>query len=101
MSQYESARPLLTRRLYYENLVSDFQTEVTALLEFTGLTWHDDIAQYAKLAATSNPIMTASYEQVTRELYKSAIGRWKNYQQWLKPFDAILEERLGDFGFEK
>jgi len=99
MHQYESARPELTRRLYYENLVSGFQTEVTSLLDFIGLEWHEDIEHYAALAAKSNPIMTASYEQVTRGLYKTAVGRWRNYQQWLKPFDNILGGRLQDFGF--
>ena len=100
MKQFHSARPDLTSLVRYERLVQDFQQEMTRLLQFIDLSWDDSIADYATLAAKSNPIMTASYEQVTRSLYQSSIDRWKHYKQWLKPFDQYLSESLSLFDYD-
>ncbi len=100
MHKYESARPELVRRLHYENLVTDFRTEITDILNFLELDWDDGIDNYAEIATRANPIMTASYEQVTRKIYRSAVARWKNYQPWLTPFKDTIGKNLGLFNYE-
>jgi len=34
--------------------------------------------------------MTLSYDQVSRPMYDSSIGRWKHYEQHLGPFVAAM-----------
>lgn len=99
MRKHENARPKQVTRIYYENLVKDFRSEVTELLKFIGLEWHQNVEQYVAQAASSDPIMTASYEQVTRKLYETSVSRWKNYQQWLKPFHSTMGSLLKEFGY--
>ncbi|MBS1269489.1 MAG: Beta-barrel assembly-enhancing protease [Gammaproteobacteria bacterium] len=99
MRQYEAACPQRTMRVHYENLVTRFQEEVKRILGKIGLDWHEAIEDYANIAAGSAPIMTASYEQVTRKLYKTSVERWKYYEPWLGPFHNALGEVLGDFDY--
>lgn len=101
MRQFEQSRPAQATRVRYEDLVEDFRSEIGRVLEGMGLTWHEEIENYAALAARSAPIMTASYDQVTRGLYKSAVERWRHYEQWLGPFHETLEPLLGDFGYTR
>lgn len=101
MGQYEAARPGHVTRLHYETLVTDFRSEIRRILDFMDLEWHENIEQYARIAAESGPIMTASYEQVTRALYGSSVERWRNYEKWLEPFHQSLGPMLEDFGYSR
>ncbi len=99
MLQYERAVPDTVIRIQYENLVQDFREEVAGLLQTIGLQWHEAIEDYSDIAAKSSPIMTASYEQVTRGLYRSSVERWKHYREWLAPFEDNLGALLAEFGY--
>jgi len=99
MRAFEAARPEATTRLRYEHLITDFRSEVARILDFMGLDWSEEIESYAAKAAQSAPIMTASYEQVTRKLYHSSVERWRHYEKWLEPFKQPLGEMLGEFGY--
>lgn len=101
MLSYESACLDRVTRVRYEDLVADFQDEVKRVLDAMGLRWHEGIEDYAGIAARSAPIMTASYEQVTRRLYRTSLERWKHYDQWLAPFHDQLEPLLADFGYRR
>lgn len=101
MRNFESACPDRVARVRYEDLVSDFQQEVKRLLETMGLSWHERIEDYADIAARSAPIMTASYEQVTRRVYSNSLERWKRYEKWLEPFHEELGEMLPEFGYQR
>jgi hypothetical protein len=99
MLRFEEARPRQVTRVHYEQLVAAFQDEVRRILDTLGLDWHEDILDYADIAARSAPIMTASYEQVTRRLYSTALARWKHYEAWLGPFHEELGQVLAPFGY--
>lgn len=99
MRAYETAAADSVIRIHYENLIEDFRGEVARLLEAIGLEWSEAIEDYSGIAARSAPIMTASYEQVTRGLYRSAVARWRHYRQWLGPFEDGLGEMLEVFGY--
>lgn len=101
MLSYETACPDRVTRVRYEDLVANFQDEVKRVLDAMGLRWHEGIEDYADIAARSAPIMTASYEQVTRRLYRTSLERWKHYDQWLAPFHDELEPMLAEFGYQR
>jgi len=101
MRIYEQACAKRVHRVYYERLVSgDLRTGLEPLLAALGLQWHPDMERFAEKASRSGLIKTASYEQVTRGLYTSAVERWRNYQQWLGPFREQLGPLLEYWGYE-
>ena len=83
----------------YEDCVADLETESRRALQFLGLPWDPSVLQYRerlKAKAVSSP----TYEAVSKPLYTSAIGRWKNYQKSLEPCLPILEPYVQAFGYE-
>jgi len=100
MQLFEEACPDQAIRVRYEDLVSDFQGEITRVLDGIGLAWHDDVAEYAERASATGMVTTPSYEQVTKGLYSSSIGRWQRYAAWLGPFREEMGPLLPYFGYD-
>lgn len=71
-------RPILDVR--YESLVDDTETEVRQMLGFLGLKWDERCLRFHE---NQRYVGTPSAEQVRRPIYRSSIGRWRNYQQHL------------------
>ncbi len=95
---YREALPLAWHEYRYEDLVEDFEGELRRVLDFIGAGWHDDVARYRE--KTGRPaVTTPSYGQVTRPLYKSAIGRWRAYRDELAPVLPTLEPLVAAFGY--
>ena len=98
---FEQACPEQAIRLRYEELVTDFQGEVTRALEGIGLDWHADVSEYAARANKTGMVTTPSYEQVTKRLYSSSIARWQRYAAWLEPFREEIGPLLPYFGYDE
>lgn len=82
----------------YEDCVADLERQSRKALEFLGLPWDASVLNYRerlKEKAVSSP----TYEAVSKPLYTSAIGRWKNYQKYLEPCLPILEPLIKAFGY--
>jgi hypothetical protein len=82
----------------YEDSVADLEKEARRALEFLGLPWDPNVLNYRerlKAKAVSSP----TYEAVSKPLYTSAIGRWKNYQKYLEPCLPILQPFIEAFGY--
>ncbi len=62
----------------YDELVSDPESILRALLGFLGLPWDDRCLQFQDAAAL---VKTASVWQVRESLYARSSGRWKNYER--------------------
>ncbi len=101
MQLFEQACPEQAIRLRYEELVTDFQGEVTRALEGIGLDWHADVSEYAARANKTGMVTTPSYEQVTKGLYSSSIARWQRYAAWLEPFREEIGPLLPYFGYDE
>ncbi|RLA13578.1 MAG: hypothetical protein DRQ59_05025 [Gammaproteobacteria bacterium] len=71
----------------YEQLLDDPETESRRMLKHCGLEWDPEVLNFAN---QQRPVSTASLWQVRQPLYKTAIGRWKNYQKYLGPLDRVL-----------
>jgi hypothetical protein len=82
----------------YENTVAELEKEARRALEFLELPWEPQVLKYRerlKEKAVSSP----TYEAVSKPIYTSAIGRWKNYQKYLEPCLEILQPSLEAFGY--
>jgi len=86
-------------RIRYEDLVLDFEENVTNLLAFLGLEWEEELRNYQKTALVREKINTPSHSQVIKPIYKTASYRWKNYEKYLNPFKRQLEPWLRDYGY--
>ncbi len=64
----------------YEDVVADLEGEARRIISHCGLIWDDRCLSFHK---TDRPVRTASATQVRQPIYKSAIGRWRVYEEQL------------------
>ena len=83
----------------YEHLVSSPREALGSLLEFLDLPWNDAVLDYRR-TARERYTSTPSAEQVIRPLYRSSIGRFRNYEQWLEPEIGVLAPWVKRFAYE-
>jgi len=72
----------------YEDVVADLEGQARRIIAYCGLPWE---ARCLAFHATERPIRTASATQVRQPIYKSAIGRWRAYEEHLGPLLGALE----------
>jgi tetratricopeptide (TPR) repeat protein len=76
----------------YEDVVADLEGQARRIIAHCGLEWDPCCLAFH---ATERPVRTASATQVRRPIYRSAIGRWRVYQEFLGP---LLTELQVDHG---
>lgn len=82
--------PQRFKRIRYEDVVEGFDEKVRELLDFCQLPFEDGCLAFNENSA---PVATASSAQVRKPLYRSALARWKRYQDDLAPALTILEQQ--------
>lgn len=90
--------PLNYHRIRYEDLVSNFEHETRALLDFIQVSWSDDVLKYAEHSKKSR-INTPSYHQVTQPIYQHAKFRWQRYAKHFEPSMPILQPYIDYFDY--
>ena len=88
MKHWNKVLPGKVHRVVYENMVSDTESEIRALINFCNLEFEDACLNFHSNKRT---VRTPSSEQVRQPIYKKAIGPWKNFEEWLKPMQETLE----------
>jgi hypothetical protein len=91
MANFDKVLPGRAYRVIYENLVVDPETELRRLFEYLELPFEDDCLHFHKNRRFAG---TLSAQQVRTPLYRSGIGQWRPYQEWLGPLEAALGETL-------
>jgi len=89
MQHFDQVLPGRVHRVHYENLVSDLEGAVRALLAYCGLPFEEQCLRFHE---TRRVVQTVSSEQVRRPLYTEGVDQWRHYEPWLGP----LKEALGD-----
>lgn len=82
----------------YEDCVADMEKEARRTLDFLRLSWDPNVLNYREHLKTK-AVASPTYEAVSKPLYTSAIGRWKNYQKYLEPCLATLQPLVEAFGY--
>jgi tetratricopeptide (TPR) repeat protein len=95
---YRAVISLPWHEIRYESLVEDFEGQLRALTEFLGLPWHADVLSFRD-GAEQPAATTPSYRQVTRDTYKTSVGRWRRYQEQLGPVLPLLKPLVEAFGY--
>ena len=88
MDHWHQLLPGKIFKISYEELISDPETQLRYLLDFCGLSWQDSCLNFQ---SNPQPTTTASASQVRQPIYKTSIGKWKNYRKSLEPLIQILE----------
>jgi hypothetical protein len=98
--EYEKKLPLHWQRIRYEDLITDFESEIQNLLDFLGVGWNDAVLEHTQHAQQRGIINTPSYHQVTQPIYQHAKYRWKNYQNEFASAIKILQPFIERFGYQ-
>jgi len=76
----------------YEDVVADLEASSRRTLAFLDVGWNEEVLRFHE-HARSKPLRSPSYAEVTKPVFKGAVGRWRNYQKYLEP----CLEQLGPF----
>lgn len=94
-------RPLLdwpSCELHYEQMIADPDGETKRVAEFLGLAWDPSMLDERR-RSERKAVRTPTYDDVTKPLYKRALGRWRNYETYLEPGLKILQPYVDAFGY--
>ena len=76
----------------YEDLIEDFDKQISKILDFLDVSWNENIKNYRHTAHKRGKINTPSSSQVVQPLYKSSIEKWKNYEKYFKNSNQYLDK---------
>ena len=79
--------PSVMLELDYEELVSDPENQARRVLQHCGLEWDPACLRFGE---KQRGIRTASLFQARQPVYRSAVGRWKQYERFLGPLETAL-----------
>ena len=85
--------------IHYEGLVNDLESVSRRVLGFLGVDWDERVLRFNE-HAQNKVVRSPSSTEVTKPIFKTAVGRWRNYQKYLEPYLEKLEPFLKAFGYE-
>ena len=83
----------------YESVISDYDAEVNAVLEYLGLDWEDGVRDYQS-TARKRRTSTPSAPDVIRPLYTTSIGKWRHYSEFIGDRFEPLRKWVDYWGYE-
>ena len=83
----------------YEKFVNDLESVSRCVLNFLGVDWDERVLRFNE-HARNKIVRSPTSMDVTRPIFKTAIGRWHNYQKYLEPCLEKLEPFSKAFGYE-
>ena len=89
MNHWKQVLPLPFFEVQYEDLINHQATVSRQLINFCGLKWEDACLTFYK---SDRSVATMSYDQVSKPVYSSSIGRWKFYEEHIGPLKTILDQ---------
>lgn len=94
----DKLQPGQWRELRYEDCVEDLRTETTGVLGWMGLEWSDAVMDYRE-TLSGRLTQSPTYADVRTPLHRRAVGKWRRYEEWLAPVQAILSPLVRHFGY--
>jgi tetratricopeptide (TPR) repeat protein len=71
----------------YEDVVGDLETQARRIISYCGLPWNERCLSFHE---TDRPVRTWSATQVRQPIYRSAVGRWWDYEEFIGPLLTAL-----------
>lgn len=88
MQHWNELLPGVIHTIQYEDLVDDIEGNTRQMLSACELDWQ---AQCLKFYENKEASTTASTAQIRRPVYKSSVGKWKDYEKYLQPAVEVLQ----------
>jgi hypothetical protein len=73
----------------YEDLVADQERWTGRMLEFIELPWEPQCLEFHR---AERVVITASKWQVRQSINAASVGRWRNYERYVGPLEALLRK---------
>jgi tetratricopeptide (TPR) repeat protein len=86
------------RHVRYEEMVDDLPSVARSTLEFLGLGFEDNVLKFYEHASAKR-VRSPTRADVKKPIYRTALGRWRNYQKYLEPYMPRLERFLKTFDY--
>src|ERR1700742_1205261 len=90
---------LETLMVRHEDLVDDFDREMSQVCGFLGLGWSDAMRSFSD-RVRSRAVATPSASQLSRGLNSDGVGRWRRYARQLEPLTPYLQPWVERFGYD-
>lgn len=97
--QCKEQLPIRYLEVHYEALTENPEAELRKILEFIDEPWDPEVLQYYQ-EKNQRSVRTPSYEAVTKPVYKSARGKWQNYERYFDTALPVLTPYLKAYGYE-
>jgi len=79
--------PGMMLEVRYEDVIADREAQSRRIVDHCGLEWDPLCLDFHR---NERSVRTASFTQVRRPLYRTSVGRWRNYEAFLGPLIAAL-----------
>jgi len=83
----------------YEDTVANLEKEGRRVTEFLGLNWHDEQSRFYE-KSRKKQLYSPTYQDVTKPIYGSSVGRWRAYEKYLAPILPALKPYCAQFGYD-
>ncbi|HOV96226.1 MAG TPA: sulfotransferase [Thermomonas sp.] len=87
MAHFDAVLPGRIHRVLYEDMVTDTEAQVRALLDYCGLAFDPQCLRFFE---NTRAVRTASSEQVRRPIYREGLQQWQRFAPWLGPLQQAL-----------
>lgn len=84
----------------YEDCVEDLSCQGRRVFDFLGVEWREDLRHTHRHVETKT-VFSPTYGDVSKPVYQSSVGRWRNYAKQLEPFQGKLKPFVQAFGYEE
>ena len=102
MALWRAAAPCLGNSVLevrYEDVVADLEGVSRRTLDFLGAGWDERVLRFNEYAQTKL-VRSPTYAAVAKPISRGAVGRWRNYQEYLEPWLETLAPLVKAFGYE-
>jgi tetratricopeptide (TPR) repeat protein len=102
MSMWTTLAPMLKNprmEVRYEDMVRDLGSVSKKTLNFLDISWDERVLRFDE-HARQKLVRSPTYADVAKPVFKTAVGRWRNYQKYLEPCLEKLAPFLKAFGYE-
>ena len=102
MGLWQTLMPMLEGhflQVRYEDMVEDLESVARKSLSFLDVPWDAKVLGFDE-HARQKVVRSPTYADVTKPVYKRAVGRWRNYQKHLEPYLSKLEPFVKALGYE-
>jgi hypothetical protein len=83
----------------YEEIVDDLPTVARSVLGFLGVGFEENVLRFYEHARTKR-VNSPSQAEVKKPVYRTAVGRWRNYEKYLEPYVSGLEPFLKEWNYQ-